>query len=600
MINTKLKIPNHKQITSPKLQISNRRVLNFGFGICLEFVFCFLFFVIFAPFEARAATLYFSPSSGNFSVGDILTVGVIVNTQGQPINNADSVISFSTDLLEVVSVNKSGSIFSLWVEEPAFSNSAGVVSFNGGLPTPGFNGTAGRALNVVFRAKNSGTATVLFSSGAVRANDGYGTDVLQSKIQAQFSLISEERPVQREPAIVAGTPQAPNISSPTHPNSDEWYSEKTAMFKWSVPSGVTATRLLVGRIVVAQPAVSYIPPIEEKIIPDLEDGVWYFHAQLRNNAGWGGTRHFRFQIDTTKPDRFELRRVPSENTTDPRVRFTLDATDKTSGIDHSEIQIDNKNLDPWRDDGTHIYQTPILEPGEHILIAKAVDKAGNFLLNSTEFTISSIEPPVFTEYPQELQSGEIIVAKGSTYPGSEVIVWIQKDKDDARRRATRSNTEGVFTFVDDERTQIGVYNVWAEVVDSRGAKSNPSDKITIVVKQLAILRIGSFAISFLSILVPLIGIIVLLVLLGFITQRKYLEHKRRLRKEIYEAEDALHKAFDLLRKEVKEQITLLEHARSRRNLTDEEHKIINRLKRELDSAEKIVSKEVADIRKEIE
>ena len=122
--------------------------------------------------EASAATLYFSPSSGNFSVGNILTTSVLVNTQSQAINNSDAVINFPASLLEVVSVSKSGSVFSLWVEEPAFSNSAGTITFNGGLPTPGFNGTAGKIVNIVFRVKSAGSASLIFSSAAVRANDG--------------------------------------------------------------------------------------------------------------------------------------------------------------------------------------------------------------------------------------------------------------------------------------------------------------------------------------------------------------------------------------------------------------------------------------------
>ena len=81
----------------------------------LLYVFIFGFSLLTADF-AQAATLYFSPSSGNFSVGDILTTSVLVNTQSKAINTADAVINFPAGLLEVVSVNKSGSIFSLWVE----------------------------------------------------------------------------------------------------------------------------------------------------------------------------------------------------------------------------------------------------------------------------------------------------------------------------------------------------------------------------------------------------------------------------------------------------------------------------------------------------
>src|SRR3990167_8595984 len=101
-------------------------VIIFAFGIFL-----------FGCNSAYAASLYFSPSSGNQTAGNILNVNVLVNTQGKVINNADAVIRFPANILEAVSISKTGSIFSLWVEEPAFSNSAGTISLNGGLPTPG-------------------------------------------------------------------------------------------------------------------------------------------------------------------------------------------------------------------------------------------------------------------------------------------------------------------------------------------------------------------------------------------------------------------------------------------------------------------------------
>ncbi|GAI35186.1 unnamed protein product, partial [marine sediment metagenome] len=43
------------------------------------------------------------------------------------------------DKLEVLNISKENSIFTLWPEEPIFSNSAGEISFSGGTPHPGFN-----------------------------------------------------------------------------------------------------------------------------------------------------------------------------------------------------------------------------------------------------------------------------------------------------------------------------------------------------------------------------------------------------------------------------------------------------------------------------
>jgi GxxExxY protein len=578
--NTKLKNTN---------ELSNTKKLLVSIGLIL---------VLFSGIKvAEAATLYFSPSSGNFTVGNILTTSVLINTQGQAINNSGAVINFPAGLLEVVSISKSGSIFSLWVEEPAFSNSAGTISFDGGLPTPGFNGTAGKIVNIVFRIRNAGTASLIFSSAAVRANDGYGTDILQTKAQAQFNLISEERPVVPPPAL--GTPQAPSISSPTHPDSNKWYAKSTATFNWSVSDGVTALKLLIGKIPTVEPIVLYTPPISKKTVDDLGDGVWYFHVQLRNDSGWGSTAHFKLQIDTKNPDRFNISLAPRKDSTDPKVKLIFDAHDETSGIDHYEIQIDGKESVLWRDDGIGVFETSTLGPGVHILSAKAVDGADNSLTSSIEFKIEPLEAPVITEYPQELESYEMLVVRGTTYENADVTVWIQEDDKTPSKYNVRSDGAGDLTLVIEKGLSEGVYKLWAEVSDERGARSDPSEQITIVVKQSAFLQIGKFAVGILSVLIPLIGLIIFLVFMLWYSWHKFKSIRKRVKKEIREAEHALHRAFDLLKEAIREQIKILEKAKTKRQLTEEEEKISKQLKKDLDDAEKFVRKEIEDIEKEV-
>lgn len=568
------------------------RILN-----AVSFIFVLACFIIGAR-TAEAAIIYFSPSSGNFGAGDLLTTSVVVNTQNKAINNADAVINFPSALLEVVSVNKSGSIFSLWVEEPAFSNSAGTISFNGGLPTPGFNGTAGKLVNIVFRVRGAGSASLIFSAAAVRANDGYGTDILQTKAQAQFNLISAERPV-AAPPVALGTPQAPKISSPTHPDPDKWYSKDTATLTWPISADVTATRLLVSKVPIAAPTILYIPPISQKIINDLDDGAWYLHAQLKNNSGWGNAAHFRFQIDTERPDNFDIQLLQREDATDPRVKFIFTAGDKTSGIDHYEVQIDGKDAIIWHDDGSKTFEAPALDIGTHMLVAKAVDKAGNSLTNSMEFGVESLKAPIITDYPKEVEQGDILLARGTSYPEAEITIWLQRDEKEPNVFIVRSDGAGNFTFIGDKGLETGTYKLWAKVTDKRGASSNLSEKIIFIVKQPTLLRIGTFAIGFLSLLIPIIGLIFLLIFMLWYTWHKLALFKKRLRKEVREVESSLHKAFDLLREDIHDQIKTLEKTKNKRQLTKEEEDIIKQLGKDLDDAEKFVRKEMEDIEKEI-
>src|SRR3989338_4922163 len=270
-----------------------------------------LLFVIFGilPVTAQAATLYFSPSSGTHAVGTTFTASVYVSSADQAMNAASGVISFPADKLAVESLSKNSSIFTLWVQEPSFSNSAGTVNFEGIVLNPGFTGASGKIITINFRVKTAGQAPLAFSSGSALANDGRGTNILIGLGDAAFSLggavpaTAPESAAQGEP----GTPSSPVLSSPTHPDPEKWYAHKDAKFTWAIPPDVTAVRLLVNKIPRAVPTVAYSPPISEKEVKNLEDGVWYFHARFRNSVGWGEVSHFRFQIDTKRPAPFTIK-----------------------------------------------------------------------------------------------------------------------------------------------------------------------------------------------------------------------------------------------------------------------------------------------------
>jgi hypothetical protein len=363
---------------------------------------------------------------------------------------------------------------------------------------------------------------------------------------------------------------------------------------------VTAAQLLVDKNPQAVPTMLYDPAIGEREVFDMADGVWYFHARLRNAAGWGAVSHFRFQIDTTKPSRFEITEVKRDDLTEPKAKFIFDARDETSGIDHYEIQIDDQLLGAWRDDGSHRYETPALDPGRHVLIVKAVDKAGNSLTNSAAFTIQALKAPEITDYPTKLQIGDILIIRGETaYPKIRVIIRYQHEKEEPKSSEVRADENGKFVFVADEKLQEGIYQVWAEVMNERGAKSGPSEKVTIAVRWPTLLQIGSWAVSVLAVLIPLVALILLLLYLVWYWWHKIVVLRKRVRKEAAEAEAALHKAFDALREDIRKQIKLLEKTKTKRELTEEEEIVIDQLKKDLEAAEKFVRKEIEDIEREV-
>lgn len=141
-----------------------------------------------SPIMAQAATLYLSPSSGEYSVGKTFSVNVYVSSADQAMNAASGAISFPQDKLEVTSLSKTGSILTLWVQEPSFSNSAGTVNFEGIVFNPGFIGVGGKVITINFKVKAAGAIPLNFSSGSILANDGKGTNILENLGSAQLGF----------------------------------------------------------------------------------------------------------------------------------------------------------------------------------------------------------------------------------------------------------------------------------------------------------------------------------------------------------------------------------------------------------------------------
>lgn len=145
---------------------------------------------VFLPVLANAATLYITPSTGVYKTGELFSVLINMNTAGKSINATSGQLNFDNLRLEVVSLGYSTSVFTLWTQEPTFSNAAGSVNFSGGLPSPGFTGPSGAILRVTFRPKAQGQATANFISGSVLANDGKGTNILSSFSGGIFNILA--------------------------------------------------------------------------------------------------------------------------------------------------------------------------------------------------------------------------------------------------------------------------------------------------------------------------------------------------------------------------------------------------------------------------
>jgi hypothetical protein len=541
-------------------------------------------------------TMSLSPSTGVYQAGGVFTTRVVVNTGGASINAAEGTLEFNNKELSVIGVNQTGSIFNLWTTEPEFSNSAGTITFGGGSPK-GYKGSSGTVFSITFRALKASTANVEFRSGVMLAADGKGTNIIGTMRGGVYTINSAA--VLPEPEYVApdNTPKAPQVKSGTHPDGTKWYTEHDVEFTWSVPNDVTNVRLSADDSRGTIPTVFYDSPIKGKQLEDFDEGAWYLHVQFKNGNGWGKVTHFPFKIDSTKPESFVISQVEEVDEEDPRIGFLFEAVDAVSGVFDYEVQIDGGEIKKWKDDGSHVYKVDILPPGEHTMIVRALDGAGNFLVDTITFTVASLGAPQFTDFPEEISSGGILVLRGVSIPESTTSIHIEKRGEGEKVYTVKADGDGNFTFIMDEKPTDGIYKIWALSTDKRGSISEPSEKKTLAVRQSGFLKLGGVAISYLSIVIPLLALLLLAILLALYVTRKVSAFKKEVRREVTEAEAVLHESFTQLHFEVQEHVKKLESARKKRALTKEEEKMVNALNVRLNEAEKIVSKEIRDIKR---
>ncbi len=570
-------------------------------------VLCVCFFSFLS--SALAATLSVSPATGVYTAGQTFSVKVFVNTSGAAINAADGALKFNPSEVSVVSVAK-GSIFGLWTAEPAFSNSAGTISFSGGSPT-GYTGAAGTVITATMRAKTAGSPKLSFSSGSVLAADGRGTNVL-TKMNGGAYTISAESSTPVAEVIVeyvapANTPSAPVVTSTTHPDTTKWYTTNTAQLSWKLPDGITAMRTLLNGNAVSVPTKVYDSPVSSITLGDLAEGTQYFHLQFKNEDGWGKVAHYKLATDTQKPTSFIVTLKEGTDVSNPEQTLSLAVVDASSKVNRFRIQVDATESYEFIDTkGSSTVTLRKVDPGHHTVIIEAFDDAGNSIVSSFSFDITSFEKPRFTEFPHEINEQVIPVIKGLTKPRAKVEVSLTKlglgvsQAQAVIVKEVTAGDSGEFVYIPDGKLTLGVYELTAFATDEYGAQSEVSDPITVAVQQPGYLKIGSMVVSFLSVLIPLLALSALLALLvwfGFMRMRSL---KKGVSREAKEAHKMLGVEFANLRDVIASEREALLGSRKTKKLTKAEDDLLRALDEAMVSSEKRVQKEIVDVESLVE
>lgn len=489
------------------------------------------------PFGASAANLYFFPESAVKVAGTDFTVSVFVNSSEQAMNAVSGVIDFPVDRLRVVSLSKANSIVNVWVQEPSFSNQDGKIRFEGIALNPGFQGGTGRVLAITFRPTAAGSATLKFSSGAVLANDGEGTNILRTMGGANYTLKADAQagfPEKKEEVAPVKTIGAPQVNSATHPDEDKWYNSKKLELSWDIPGGTDGVSYALD----SSPTFQLVPQGKGLIsnvqydISKFKDGIWFFYLRFHNTSGWGPVAKRAIKMDFSPPTAPTLTRLDGDDMTNPRPVYTWESKDSSAGVARYEIKIADAD---WlkADPGENGFALPVQLPGERQLAVRAFDEAGNYSDAGTVFTVRAIESPQLADYSRSFVSpSEKFWAEGTAKKDDIVKVFLRRNEKEVVLEA-KTDTEGKWRVEHEGKLGPGEWRMTLLAIDTRGGQSAETDAVTLNIIS-AWVRLAQAAGKILAIMgLFLVSLGVLLGLIYF-TVGKSLLYRFRLRHDFSE------------------------------------------------------------------
>lgn len=582
--------------------------MNKFFSKLLLFVFLLSMFLMSfsVPIEAQEtkATLFLSPGTGDYKVNKSFIVKVMVNSGGGTagINAAEGVINYDPSYVMVSKVSDTNSIFKLWTTDPTFSNTDGKITFGGGAPGS-YKGSAGEIFNITFTPKKSGVADVRFSAGIVLAADGKGTNVFGGFGHGKYTISEEAEAVQKpvtpkpeekeEEKPKGLLPPVPEISSETHPKDDIWYSDNEPQFSWKLLADLVGVSFEIDEDPETDPTAKIEGVLEGYKSEPVDDGEKYFHIKYRNKFGWGKPAHKKILIDATPPNPFFITYDNGGDPTNPTPKLKFKTDDETSGINHYVVISGStkENISPEQvKDG--YYKTSPLTPYEYTYVIAAVDMAGNSASSSVTFIVEPLKAPIITSIPKTINRNDELIIRGTSfYPQVTIKLSIGKSERDIETFTTKTDEEGNWSYFHKGKLDKGEYEVWAKLIDDRGAQSLDSTKHPLTVTAPGIIETFGWMIIFILIL-----IIIILILYIIYQRNKYLIEKRRIKTETEEMKSKLGKIFAALREEVDE---LIELADQRPGLSESERRVKEKLQESLDISEEFITKEVEDVEKEI-
>jgi len=214
-------------------------------------------------------------------------------------------------------------------------------------------------------------------------------------------------------------PTTPIVPSNTQPSGTSRYRDPApgAPFVATDESGIAGYSYSVDEFSNTTPDMTAEGAGTSKSIPDLPNGISYFHVRAQDMSGnWGAASHLTLRIDTILP----TLSCPQDSVlSSAPILVGLNATDTLSGVAAVSYGIDTAPSIPYTGSFT------VATQGAHKINYSAADAAGNVAVASATVTYDSVAPVSSSDAPANWVAGPVAVTLTSsdTVSGVSRIVY---------------------------------------------------------------------------------------------------------------------------------------------------------------------------------
>lgn len=196
-------------------------------------------------------------------------------------------------------------------------------------------------------------------------------------------------------------PQISEISSPTHPNPEEYYVDQYPTFNWT--EGIDLNNITGYYYLLDQnPTTSFIKTDSNVFFTNntwmivdspLSSGTWYLHVVAEDSLGNLGDveQHFQVNIDNEPPIIDIISPIDDYFCSSASINANWSIVDNHSGFLAVEIRIDDIENLVYVGNGTEITITDLSE-GEHLFIITAFDNLGLSSTKNIVFYVDLSDP----------------------------------------------------------------------------------------------------------------------------------------------------------------------------------------------------------------